>query len=100
MPRKTLLPLSDSLFWDVDKNSIDPEKHAAFIVERVMHLGTLDDFFAIKAYYGKPKLKKITKQLRYLDVRVLNFCSVYFRTPLNQFRCYTEKQLNQSHWSY
>lgn len=95
-----LLNLSKTLFWDVDINTIDYERHAPYVIERVLSRGTLEDFNIIKTYYGKPKIKKITKQLRYLDDRVLNFCSIYFNLPISEFRCYGLKQLNQSHWNY
>lgn len=92
--------LSKTLFWDVDIATIQYDKHAPFVVDRVLSMGSLEDFKIIKAYYGKPKLKRIAKNLRYMDVRVLHFCSVYFKVPISDFRCYTTTQLNQTHWSY
>ena len=31
--------LSNILFWDVDKNDIDFDKHATFIIQRVLEYG-------------------------------------------------------------
>ncbi|HOY30991.1 MAG TPA: hypothetical protein PKW80_03840 [Bacteroidales bacterium] len=93
------MKISDNLFWDVDVNSIDYKKHASFIVQRVLESGTLEDFFAIRDFYGKPRLKQIIKKLRYLDERTLSFCSIYFKIKPEDFRCYTLNQLNQSHWN-
>ena len=98
--KEIVLGLSKILFWDVDPYSVDAEKHAAFIVYRVLQMGRMDDFKAIKEYYGKARILDIAKNLRYMDDRVLHFCSVYFNVPLEQFRCYTLKQLNLSHWNY
>lgn len=92
--------LSKVLFWDVDYNSIDFDKHSGFVVERVLCMGTLEDFKAINSYYGKTKLKAIVKNIRYMDERVLQFCSVYFNITKTDFRCYKQKQLNISHWNY
>lgn len=97
---KMKLELSKSLFWDVDYDTIDWDKHAPYVVERVINRGTLAEFKIIKNYYGKAKLKKITKQFRYMNDEVLHFCSVYFDTPITAFRCYTLKQSNPSHWDY
>lgn len=94
------LELSKTLFWDVDYDNIDLDKHAPYVVERVMTRGSLEEFKAIKNYYGKPKLKRISKQLRYLNDDVLHFCSVYFNTPITEFRCYRLKQSNPTHWNY
>ena len=95
-----ILSLSKTLFWDVDIASIDPEKHASYVIERVLSLGTMDDFKLLKLHYGKSKIKQTAQMLRYMDERVLHFCSAYFGIPITEFRCYTEKQLNQTHWNY
>ena len=92
--------LSKTLFWDVDIATIDPEKHAPYIIERVLSRGTMNDFKLLIAYYGKKKIKETAKTLRYMDDRVLHFCSAYFNTPITQFRCYIQKQLNHTHWNY
>jgi len=93
------MKISQVLFWDVDINSIDYEKHASFIVQRVLEAGTLNDFYSIRDFYGKPRLKHIIKNLRYLDDRTLSFCSIYFKIKPEQFRCYTQNQLHQIHWN-
>ncbi len=92
--------LSKTLFWDVDISTLDAQKHAAYIVERVLSRRKMEDFKLTKNYYGKPKMKRIVKKLRYLDDRVLHFCSIYFSTPISDFRCYTTKQSNLTHWNY
>ena len=98
---KEIVPeLSKTLFWDVDIATINPKKHAPYIIERVLSLGTMKDFQLLKEYYGKQKIKRIAKILRYMDDRVLHFCSAYFNIPINEFRCYTQKQLNQTYWNY
>lgn len=91
---------SKTLFWDTDIQSINPEKHAPYIVERVMTRGTLEDFQHLKAYYGKALIGQIVQQLRSLDIRTLHFCSAYFDIPITQFKCYIQKQSNPSHWNY
>jgi hypothetical protein len=95
-----LFGLSKTLFWDVDLNEVDVQKNAMHIIEKVMLMGTLSDFRNTIKFYGKPKVKKMVMQIRYMDDRQHHFCSIYFNIPLEQFRCYTTKQLNQTHWSY
>jgi len=97
---KTILGLSKSLFWDTDTTKLDPKKHKAYIIDRVLARGTLEEFKIIKDFYGKTKIKNVAKKLRYMNNIELNFCSIYFKLPITQFRCYIYKQLNQSHWSY
>jgi len=92
--------LSKQLFWDVNIAEIDAEIHSLFIAERVLTRGTLDDFRALKNYYGVDKLKSIIVEIKNLDERTLSFCSIYFSIPKSKFRCYNFKQSNQTHWNY
>lgn len=92
--------LSKSLFWDVNFEEIDSQIHSLFITERVLTRGTLDDFRAVKNYYGIEKLKSIIVEIKNLDERTLSFCSAYFSIPKTNFRCYKFKQSNQTHWNY
>ncbi len=34
------MPRRPSLFWDVDPKTVDPEKHARYIIERILEFGT------------------------------------------------------------
>lgn len=91
---------SPYLFWDTDIAALDLDKHAAYIIDRVLHLGTIDDFRLLLSCFGADKIKEVVKELRYLDNKVLHFVSIYFNIPLPDFRCYLQKPLIQSHWQY
>jgi hypothetical protein len=83
------IQLSPVLFWDV--NEIEWERDAEWLIERVVELGTLDDFRNIIAFYGYETVKTtLLKSLR-LSVRDLHFCSVYFDIDKSRFACYTKK---------
>jgi len=88
------------LFWDTDYNSIDWEQNAPYIIDRVLHRGSWEDFKAILNWYGQKKVSVIAQRLRHLDKCVLSFCSVYFDVPIENFRCYTWKQSNPTHWDF
>lgn len=90
--------LSKTLFWDVDISTLDAQKHAFYIVERVLSRGKWEEFKLTLAYYGKEKVGSIATQLRYMDKIVLAFCVTYFDIPKGKFRCYTERQLHKAHW--
>lgn len=95
-----MVQLPKVLFWDVDFEKLDPEKNAHFIVTRVVQRGSLDDWFAIKKYYGLDIIKDILLHTRYLDKLTLHFFSMYFNIPIEQFRCYTFQQSNPELWNY
>lgn len=92
--------LSRVLFWDINSADLDAKKNAVFIIQRVLTLGTWQDFELIKAHYGKDVLRDHIKQIRSLDNRTMRFCEVYFSIPKHELRCYKEKQLKQAHWNY
>ena len=91
---------SASLFWDVDKAKLDFEKNRRFVIERTLMRGTLSDWFLIKKQYGKALIKAESMQVRYLDKQTLSFCAAYFNESIQNFRCYTLKQSNPTHWDY
>ncbi len=60
--------LSKSLFWDVNIEDVDSQVHSLFITERVLTRGTLDDFRALKDYYGVEKLNKSKQSFEELNL--------------------------------
>jgi hypothetical protein len=99
-PENWVSHLSPSIFWDTDRTTLSEKKHIAYITERVLTHGLWQDFLLLKKHCSKRKIKRVVKNIRYLDDKVLNFCSVYFQIPLEQFRSFTLKQSNLIHWNY
>ena len=83
------MDLSEHLFWDVDRAFVDLERHAPWLVKRVLEYGRWSDWQAIVGHYGKPRLISIVTRLRALDPRARNFCEVWFQLPAESFRCFT-----------
>jgi len=54
-----------SLFWDVDVSQLDPERHADFIIIRVLDRGRPEDFDWILKKYGEEKIKNALKRKFY-----------------------------------
>ena len=89
---------SSYLFWDVDKTKLDVERSAAYIVERVLEYGQLEDWKLIKEIYGLERIKEISLNIRSLDIITLNFLSKYFNIYKSKFRCYSYMQLATNFW--
>ncbi|MCB0540941.1 MAG: hypothetical protein KDE33_25750 [Bacteroidetes bacterium] len=94
------MKLSPHLFWDIDLKDLNFEKHARFIIERVLTRGRLSDWFEIQSYYGWERLKKEVLKIRSMDSLTLNFCSKLFHIPKEQFRCYTTEPSIRKLWNY
>ncbi len=94
------MQLSSYLFWDVNQQTIDYNKHARFVIERVVLFGKLVDWKELKAFYGLTKIKHEALQIKTLDVKSLNFLSLVLNEPRENFRCYEQIQSANKHWNY
>ena len=92
--------LSRSLFWDVNPETIDSDKHVLFIIERVLIRGTWEEFQIVITYYGKESVGSSATQIRHLGKKTLSFCACYFNISKEKFKCYLPQQLYQTHWDY
>ncbi|MFN3380168.1 MAG: DUF6922 domain-containing protein [Runella zeae] len=92
--------LSRVIFWDTDFDSIDYQKNARYVIERVAMYGKVSDWRAIQSYYGMDKIREEVLQSRHLDVKTLSFLSCVLDIPKEQFRCYTMKQSMPTHLDF
>lgn len=100
MAHQELPHLSKYLFWDCDYSKVDFDKNSRYIIEKVVTRGQLDDWHEIRRYYGDDKIKEDVINIRSLPYRVMNFLSVIYNIPPENFRCYTNLQSNKRHWFY
>jgi len=49
--KKGVITFRPELFWDVDQSTIDPQKHAVFIIERILELGDIPEVKWVTHYY-------------------------------------------------
>ena len=91
---------STYLFWDVNKDDLDMEKHSQYIIKRVLEYGMLQDWNIVKQYNGLGRIVEIDKVFRELEPLALAYLSAISQTPKEQFRCYTYQQSNPQHWNF
>jgi len=91
---KKISLLSSHLFWDVDRDAVNWEEDASFLVQRILEYGKDEDWQLLKQTYGIAKIAKIATKLRSLDDISLHFIATISNTPLEKFRCYKNKQLH------
>jgi hypothetical protein len=73
-----------ALFWDVDRESIDPERNKRFIIERILARGDVDDVRWAQGLYGRSTLKEILLKAKTLDRKSLSFWCNYFNIDKRQ----------------
>ena len=53
------MPLRPSLFWDVDPKTIDPEKNARYIIERILDFGEPKEVQWLFKRYPQIEIKRV-----------------------------------------
>ena len=48
-----------ALFWDTDPKNIDPQKHARYIIERVLEFGEPSEIRWLFRTYPKSEIKRV-----------------------------------------
>ena len=94
-----MLPLRKELFWDIDFNKLNSDTHKRIIIERVLSLGNLNEFYFILKTYNTQALISIISQIGYLDPKTMSFVVSFFKINKNKLKCYTQKQSTAPHWS-
>jgi len=87
-----------AVLWDVDLEQFDLERHAPFLVRRVLERGTWDEWLRLRELLGLPRIESIVRALPRLDPRALAFCSAVFRRPREDFACFHAASSAQAPW--
>jgi hypothetical protein len=100
MAHPFIAKLSPTLFWDVEIEELDPEKHRKFIINRVLGRGRMDDWCCLKAYYTIDVIVDVAKKVRTLDPKTLAFIACVGKVAREEFRCYSTKPSSGIHWVF
>ena len=63
------MPRRASLFWDVDPKTIDPKKHARYIVERVLEFGKDNEVRWLWTHYSRQFIRDVLEKSRVIRPR-------------------------------
>lgn len=93
--KQLLAQLSDALFWDVERASVDLETHADFLIVRVMERGTREDVRMVWTYYGQDRVRESLLSSPSLSRKTIAFFANQFGLSRDAFRAH-----NRAHcWS-
>jgi hypothetical protein len=99
-PGRTPLGLPASWFWDVDPAKLDPEKHAKQIIDRVLVVGALEGWHAIRRHYGDDRLRSVVTQLRSISPQNIALLCLVLDLRKEDFRCCTSRPFPPAPWIY
>ncbi len=84
-----LQSLSDTLFWDVNRETVEPEKNQRFLICRVMDRGTREDVRNTFAYYSEAVVLKNLQEARSLDRKTIHYFANRYNLPFESFRAWS-----------
>jgi len=96
----TPLGLPRFLFWDVDPDKVDLERHDGRVIARVLEYGTMEDWRKMRAYYGDERIVSVVTKLRHLHPQCVSLCCAVFDLTKEDFRCSIAKPFPQAPWIY
>ena len=88
------------IFWDVNFEQIDYDAKANFVIERVFERGDVEDIRQCRRYYGDEKVTSALLNAKFLPLHTIHFASAVINKPVEEFRCYTLRQLNPGLFPY
>ena len=90
---------SKNLFWDVDTSALSMDSSPAYIIQRVLEHGQMNDWRLINRYYGIERIVEECKQMRSLDPVCLSFICTISHTKEEDYRCYHFRQSCPTLWN-
>ncbi len=88
--------LRPSLFWDINPAKLDMDRHAAFIIVRVMERGTRQEVRSVWNYYGEAIIKKHLLEARYLHNKTISYFANKFDISRTQFKSFYNREKIQT----
>lgn len=74
-----------TLFWDADE--IDPRKHAAYVISRILEFRDFKDVYALRKIYSDEDIVRVVRTRRNLSPRTGKYWAIKFGIPLDEVTC-------------
>ena len=97
--KDTINQFTENLFWDTDVTTLDLNKFPAYIIQRVLEYGEMQDWRLNNKIYGLPRIVEVCKGLRTLDPVCLSFICAISHTKKEDYRCYRTRQSTPTLWN-
>ena len=88
------------IFWDVNFDTLDYDKKAAFVIERVFERGDVPDIRACRRYYGDDKICAVLTNAKWLSLHTIYLACAVCGNELTDYKCYNTARSNPTHWIY
>jgi len=100
MPQKVRPVFDKRIFWDVNFENIDYDAKAHWVIVRVFERGDVPDIRNCRRYYGDELVSEALLNAQFLMLKTLYLASAVIGKPIEDFKCYTNRQLNPERYPY
>jgi len=89
-------------FWDVDARKLNADKHATYVIERLLEWGDPQAARWLLQRYARQEVVSVLKKTRTLSRMSANFWAIYFGLPQSEVRCLSKRYPKQRNgaWRY
>jgi len=88
------------IFWDINFDTLDYDKYANFVIERVFERGDIEDVRQCRRYYGDEKVADALLNAKFLMEHRIYLAAAVINKPIEDFRCYKLRQLDPQLYPY
>ncbi len=75
------IKIDKNLFWDVNFKSLEYQKDADFIINRVLLWGDKPDYDVLKKQYSYEKIRESASKINYNEKKIFNFWNFILNLP-------------------
>lgn len=68
-----------TLFWDVNPKTIDPQRHARYVIERILDFGNDREVRWMARYYSPRRIRDTVRHSRVLDPKSRSLWALLYR---------------------
>lgn len=91
-----------NIFWDVNIDTIDPQKQLRYVIVRILEYGNQEQVAWMLNFYNQDQIIKIIKSSGQISARSANFWANYFNLPHKEIRCLNKhfQKTQKALWPY
>lgn len=86
-------PRLKKYFWDTPFNSLDPDKHETYIIERLLDYGDSSAIEWLNKKYSKNTIKQTVKESRRISPKTGNYFALIYNLPREDLRCMKKRYI-------
>jgi len=79
------------LFWDTDPSALDEDRHATWILERILERGTLAQWREARDRYGRDRLLRALQSSRRISRKSAAWLAACLDVPVESFAAWENK---------